>query len=66
MLVASPDLGAAVGRVLLRLLLSIGRDVIALQAKDHYVRVHMQLGNALVLHTLSDAISDVAVSGVVG
>lgn len=51
---------------LLRLPLEIGRDILALQAEDHYVRVHTQLGNALILASLSDAISDLDRSGISG
>lgn len=36
----------------------IGRNVLALEAEDHYVRVHTDLGSTLVLARLSDAIAD--------
>lgn len=49
-----------------RLSPSLGRDVIALQSEDHYVRVHTRLGDTLVLATLSDAIAGVERSGIVG
>jgi DNA-binding LytR/AlgR family response regulator len=35
----------------------LGRDVLALQAEDHYVRVHTSAGSTLVLSRLADAIS---------
>lgn len=39
-----------------RLPAKIGRNVLALQAEDHYVRVYTDKGSALVLARLSDAI----------
>jgi len=39
----------------------IGRHVIALEAEDHYVRVHTDLGSTLVLARLSDAIDELGV-----
>ena len=51
---------------LLRLPAAIGRDVVALQVEDHYIRVHTQLGNALVLGSLSDAMGDLERSGIAG
>ena len=68
---AEPSLGAPGSAptyhgVLRRLPPAIGRDVIALQAEDHYVRVHTRVGKALVLASLSDAIDDVTASGIVG
>ena len=52
--------------VLLRLPAAIGHDVIALQAEDHYVRVHTRHGNALVLGSLSEAAADLERSGIEG
>ena len=52
--------------MLLRLPRQIGHEVVALQAEDHYVRVHTRLGNALLLGSLSDAIADVQRSGMRG
>lgn len=52
--------------LLLRLPLAVGRDVIALQAEDHYVRVFTRSGNALILISISEAIADVSASGIVG
>lgn len=37
-----------------------GGDVIALEAEDHYVRVHTDRGSALVLHRLVDSIAELA------
>ena len=37
---------------------TIGSDIIALQAEDHYVRVHTSQGSALVRYRFSDAIRD--------
>lgn len=39
---------------------AIGREVLALQMEDHYVRVHTALGSALVLMPLRDAMREVA------
>ncbi|MHA7819606.1 MAG: LytTR family DNA-binding domain-containing protein [Erythrobacter sp.] len=44
----------------------IGREVIAMQSEDHYVRVHTTGGNALVLSTISDAASELQRGGVAG
>jgi len=44
----------------------IGREIIALQAEDHYVRVHTRLGSALVLGGISDAIRTLADAGLAG
>lgn len=38
----------------------LGRHVVALEAEDHYVRVHTDRGSALVLARLSDAIEELA------
>ena len=36
---------------------ALGRDVLALEAEDHYVRVYTSVGSALVLSRLADAIA---------
>jgi DNA-binding LytR/AlgR family response regulator len=36
----------------------LGPDIVALQAEDHYVRVHTALGSELLLMRLSDAIAE--------
>ncbi len=41
-----------------RLPATIGRDVIALSAEDHYVRVYTRLGDDLVLYRFSDAVRE--------
>ncbi len=51
---SSPEPPRLLGRVPAKL----GRDVIALQAEDHYVRVHTALGSDLVLMRLADAIAE--------
>lgn len=38
----------------------LGRHVVALEAEDHYVRVHTDRGSTLVLARLSDAIEELA------
>lgn len=35
----------------------IGRDIIALETEDHYLRVHAQAGSALVLMRMADAVA---------
>lgn len=43
-----------------RIPLSLGRDLHALQAEDHYVRVYTAVGDDLVLHRFSDAVAELA------
>lgn len=45
-------------KLLTRLPAHLGRDVVALQAEDHYVRVHTSVGSALLLMRLADAIAE--------
>ncbi len=52
----APTPGVSAPSVLDRLPARIGRNVLALQAEDHYVRVYTDRGSALVLARLSDAI----------
>lgn len=52
--------------LMLRLPPALGRDVLAVKAEDHYVRVYTRLGNALIFGSLSDAIRDLEQSGVNG
>ncbi|MEO0996049.1 MAG: LytTR family DNA-binding domain-containing protein [Pseudomonadota bacterium] len=55
------EVAAAIGSGLLeRLPASLGTNVIALKAEDHYVRVYTDLGSTLVLYRLSDAIQDLS------
>jgi hypothetical protein len=46
-------------KLLSRLPPRLGRNILALQAEDHYVRVHTPAGSDLVLMRLADAIEDV-------
>ena len=46
------------GRLFVKLPAALGRDILALQAEDHYVRVHTAKGSALLLMRLADAIED--------
>ena len=46
------------GRLFVKLPAALGRDILALQAEDHYVRVHTAKGSALLLMRLVDAIED--------
>lgn len=48
----------AAPRFLLRVPTRLGRDLLCLQAEDHYVRVHTALGDDLVLHRFSDAVEE--------
>ncbi|MGH6783457.1 MAG: hypothetical protein ACREBP_02415, partial [Sphingomicrobium sp.] len=43
--------------LLLRLPKRLGEEIVALEAEDHYLRVHTALGSDLVLMRLSDAIA---------
>ncbi|MFC3077124.1 LytTR family DNA-binding domain-containing protein [Phenylobacterium terrae] len=45
-------------RLLARLPGRLGREVLALQAEDHYVRVHTKAGSTLILMRLADAIAE--------
>ena len=42
-----------------RLAQSLRGDLVALEAEDHYVRLHHQSGSTLILHRFSDALSEV-------
>jgi hypothetical protein len=55
---AGGDVGAAEPRLLARLPGRLGRDVMALQAEDHYVRVHTALGSDLLLMRFADAVAE--------
>lgn len=54
---ASPE-PAAPPRLLARLPTRLGREVVALQAEDHYVRVHTALGSDLLLMRFADAVAE--------
>lgn len=54
---AVPD-AAAPPRLLERVPARLGREVIALQAEDHYVRVYTPLGSDLILMRFADAIAE--------
>ena len=49
--------GATSQALLSRLPNRLGNDVVALEAEDHYLRVHTALGSDLILMRLSDAIA---------
>jgi hypothetical protein len=49
--------GATSQALLSRLPNRLGKEVVALEAEDHYVRVHTTLGSDLILMRLSDAIT---------
>jgi len=42
-----------------RLARSLGGDLLALEAEDHYVRLHHGSGSTLILHRFSDALAEV-------
>lgn len=46
------------GRLFVKLPAALGRDILALQAEDHYVRIHTARGSALLLMRMADAIED--------
>jgi hypothetical protein len=54
---SEPDAGPA-GDFRARLTADAGRDVLALQMEDHYVRVHFEAGSTLVLIPLHQAIAE--------
>ncbi len=41
-----------------RIPIRLGRDLLCLQAEDHYVRVHTAVGDDLILHRFSDSIQE--------
>ena len=43
--------------LLSRLPPEIGRDIVALETEDHYLRVHTSLGSALILMRMADAVA---------
>lgn len=47
-------------RFLSRLPADLGSELFALQAEDHYLRVHTRAGSALILYRLSDALADLS------
>ncbi|PZQ65767.1 MAG: hypothetical protein DI570_00505 [Phenylobacterium zucineum] len=55
---AAPPAGYAEPRLIARLPAKVRGDLVALQAEDHYVRVHTRAGNALILMRLADAIAE--------
>ncbi len=58
---ASPQ--PASGRLVTRLPAGLGREVIALQMEDHYVRVHTAKGSGLVLIPLRQAVEELGAAG---
>lgn len=55
----SPSVPVATADSFLRRLpTALGRDLLALQMEDHYVRVHTALGSTLILLRLRDAVSE--------
>ncbi|WP_416899526.1 MAG: LytTR family DNA-binding domain-containing protein [Minwuia sp.] len=56
---ASATEGQASGEAFFRRVpVALGRDLYALQAEDHYIRVHTATGSDLILHRMSDAIAE--------
>lgn len=56
----APDAPAAEAPFLDRLPPHLGRDLLALEMEDHYVRAHTPLGSALILLRLRDAVAELA------
>jgi hypothetical protein len=54
---AAPHQPAADPHFLQRLPPQLGRDLVALEAEDHYLRVHTSRGSQLVLARMSDAVA---------
>ncbi len=54
---ATPPPAAPAGPLLSRLPPTIGRDIIALSAQEHYTQVHSSTGSTLVLMRFADAIT---------
>lgn len=55
---ASVTDGAAVPQARGRIAQSLRDDLVALEAEDHYVRIHHRSGSTLLLHRLSDAVAE--------
>ena len=55
---AAPEQAAIEGDFLSRVPRHLGRDLIALQMEDHYVRVHTSAGSALILIPLRQALDE--------
>jgi hypothetical protein len=62
----APLHAVASGVFLSRLPSSLGRNLLALKAEDHYVRVYTDKGDTLVLCRINDAIAEVSASGLEG
>ena len=59
--VPDPPLPATVGPGFVQQIpVEIGRDIIALRAEDHYIRVYTSRGNALIRYRFGDALKEVA------
>lgn len=55
---AWPDPARSDPAFLQRIPIRLGRDLLCLQAEDHYVRVHTALGDDLILHRFSDCVQE--------
>ncbi len=55
-----PPKGPHVPAFMLRVPLHLGRELIAVEGHDHYLRVHTRLGSDLILCRLSDALGELA------
>lgn len=54
--IAHRDLPERATTLLARIPAELGRELIALEAEDHYLRVHTGVGSSLILYRLSDAL----------
>jgi len=52
--------GTGPDRLLQKLPPRLGRDILAVAAEDHYLRVHTPLGSDLILYRFGDALADLA------
>lgn len=58
--------GPLVSVFLSRLPVSLGTNIRAMQSEDHYLRVHTERGDTLILFNLSDAIKEMQFLGIEG
>jgi hypothetical protein len=56
--VPAPPVAAAAPRFLARIPARLGRDLVALQMEDHYLRIHTRLGSDLILLRMNDAVAE--------
>ncbi len=57
---AEPSKGSRLPAFMMRVPLHLGRELVAVEGHDHYLRVHTKLGSDLILCRLSDALGELA------